>query len=396
MPMNLEKLLPWLQSRTAAVGAMRPEFENLSRLTVVIPSYGRHPYLVRQAVYWLGSGARVIVMDGSAQALPAELAQSICASGEFTYIHMPRDICSRLNHAASLISTPYAVMLGDDEFLLKGGLNAAIEKLDAAADYVACIGQAAMFHLSDRNRFVSYGPAYSLWKYSVEGEDVATRLANAFTHYNAASCYAVTRAEVWRRSWGSVRQWAHLPMIELQQAALTYIHGRLTTVDDLYWLRSTERAPVAIKNTWDPAKVSLRAWWEAAQFQEERERYFDLLAQEMVHCGLADQAQARHTVQSALALFVAGQRTGAVAAEGWAGFTLRCKSAVAEWLRERMTEVEYRALWRRVGVRLGTGFATVDELFDGAVPGLPFKPSDRSRAEVREVEQIITGFYANA
>jgi hypothetical protein len=61
-----------------------------------------------------------------------------------------------------------------------------------------------------------------------------------------------------------------------------------------------------------------------------------------------------------------------------------------------MTEVEYRAFWHRFGVRVGSGFATVDELFDGALPRLPFKASDRSRAEMRDVEQIITGFYANA
>ena len=395
MLMNEEKLLSWLRSRVPAVKSFRPEFEHLSRLTVVIPSYGRHPFLVRQAVYWLGSGARVIVLDGTAHPLAPDIVQTICASEEFTYIHMPRDVCSRLAHAATLISTPYAVMIGDDEFLLKGGLNAAIEQLDADTDYVACIGQAAMFHLSNRRTFVSYGPAYSFWKYSVEGEDEATRMANAFTKYNAASCYAVTRAEVWRRSWGGVRQWTHLPMIELQQAAMTYIHGKLITVDDLYWLRSTELAPVAIKNTWDSAKVGLREWWESAALQGERDRYFDVLAQELMHCGMADSLQAISTVRSALALFVAGQNTNVTEPSRWGQFILRLKSGVAAWSRERMSEVEYRNLWGRVGVRLGTGFSTLDELFDGAVPSLPFRPSNQSREEMRGVEQIITEFYSN-
>lgn len=97
------------------------QYKLLSKLTVVIPSYGRHPYLLRQAAYWRQSGVTVIALDGSIKPLSIDQQKIINAEKNFSYIHMPNGICERLNYAAKLIITPYAVLLGDDDFLLKGG-----------------------------------------------------------------------------------------------------------------------------------------------------------------------------------------------------------------------------------------------------------------------------------
>jgi hypothetical protein len=113
----------------------------LDRLTVVVPSFGRPEFILRQLVYWSGTSAHLLILDGSPDPIPESVREVVDARRELDYLHRPVGLQERLHEARDLIRTEYTVMGGDDEFLLRGGLADAVGILDLEQTLVASMGQ---------------------------------------------------------------------------------------------------------------------------------------------------------------------------------------------------------------------------------------------------------------
>src|SRR5574337_94950 len=94
----------------------------LSKLTLVIPTYNRQRYVLRNMRYWSGSTVTVHVLDGSERPIPAEEMVGLAAT--INYHHLPISWLNRLGKVANLVQTEYAALLGDDEFFLPNALQA--------------------------------------------------------------------------------------------------------------------------------------------------------------------------------------------------------------------------------------------------------------------------------
>ncbi len=114
-------------------------------LTVVVPSLNRQDYVLRQVRYWSSSSAHLIIVDGSSSPLSDRIRSAIEAHPRITYRHVVSSLPDRLGLAGGLIKTPYAVMLGDDEFHLQTGLSASVAALEENPDLVGCTGQVLRF-----------------------------------------------------------------------------------------------------------------------------------------------------------------------------------------------------------------------------------------------------------
>ena len=290
--MNQQRLEEWVTQALNNKSKSRGNLSRLEKLTVVIPSYGRSDFLLRQAVYWGNDVARVVIVDGSPQPLSTKMQEALSCQTNIKYLHSPETIFARLRLAAQHIHTPYAVMLGDDEFHLKKGLCQAIDKLDRDSTLVACIGQSLGFFPGAR---IMYSKGYPHWRYEVQG-DIRERLISGMTNYNAATCYAVLREPVWRRSWGGMQPWSHLPAVELQQAIVTYIHGKLSTVDEVYWLRSGENPSVKIESEGAPEELAFEDWWLSSEFKLECERFVEVLVGEVLSVGQLGYEEAKKLI----------------------------------------------------------------------------------------------------
>lgn len=247
----------------------RKKIKLLQKLTIVIPSYQRQDFILRQVAYWGGEHANVVILDGSPESLSKKNTKVISMQNNIKYLHRPISIYSRLNLARKLINTPYAVLLGDDEFYLKRGLSHAIRKLDADPSLVACIGQSLSFRASCNGRLVEWGAGYPHHKYEVTQDSPADRLIYALSNYNAASCYAVMRRREWLRSYTNLKQYTCVYAGEIQQAITAYGAGKLSSVDAIYWLRSGENKPVSNPASWD-RQLSFADWWSLPRFKSER------------------------------------------------------------------------------------------------------------------------------
>lgn len=249
----------------------------LSQLTVVVPSYERQEFLLRQIVYWKDTEVNLIIVDGSEQGLEDLILSHISKRANVTYIHSHTSFAQRLKLAASKLDTKYAVLLGDDEFFLKTGLVAVLDQLEGNPDIEACIGQTRKFHIRDSG--ITYEEeGYPNINYHIQQDRVAERLNAAMRDYTAATCYAVIRSETWVKSWGNLINWGSPYTAEMQQAFQVYIAGKLTTSEKMYWLRSSENSPVNTKNF--DRTFSFESWWGASKFNAEKDLFVNLLARE--------------------------------------------------------------------------------------------------------------------
>lgn len=370
----------------------------LKKLTVVVPCYGRQDFLLRQCAYWHGTGARLIIVDGSEQALPPSTQGLMAGLEDVRYLHAHISMMERLKMAADRLETPYAILLGDDEFLLYAGLASAMRELERNPALVACIAQSLAFYPPAAGGRCTYGEGYPHWRYAVMQDDPGQRLQAAMSGYTAATCYAVLRTPVWQRSWGQLRNWSSPYVGEMQQGITTYIWGKLTTVDEVYWMRSSENRPVTNKGF--NRGLSFQEWWEATKFSAEHQAFLEILKSELAQAHPSHAGNAEAVVVEAVTTFLqhslewTEQQKPDRSVAASATTALR---AGAVWVFKRLIPqswVEYLK-----SVRFNS--AKVAE--QGRLGDLPalwqsttekrFLMTGTLKSELQAMEQLINGFY---
>lgn len=269
------------------------DLEELKYLTVIIPTYERQSYLLRQIIYWLGSGVTLIIVDGSKLPFTKLERLSIANKLNFQYIHCPESFTHRLALAGSLIQTPYAVLLGDDEFHLKSGLIAAIKSMVRDPSLAACIGQSLGFSLQDGALKLGSGYPYS--HYRVVENKVSDRLHTAMAFYNAANCYSVLTKNTWVSSWGDLQTYSSPYAEEMEQAFSTYISGKLSSVQAVYWMRSYDVPPITIVGKNDRT-LSFTSWWRGEAYKQESKEFIARLANKLTAAGGAESLVHAHEI----------------------------------------------------------------------------------------------------
>ncbi len=238
----------------------------------MVPSRNRHDYLLRQLRYWSSSSAHLVIVDGSKSPLSDQIRSAVETHPSITYRHEASSFAERLSVAGTLIKTPYAVMLGDDEFHLPSGLRAAVGVLEENRDLVGCMGQVLSFSPVDSYRRVVLARAYrSLSGYTVQCTSPPDRLFEGMSDYAMATCYAVLRSPVWKCSWGSIGDWGSGHAAEIQQAMAVFLLGDLSTTSYVQWLRSIENPNAPLSPAEEKrGKIWFPEWWEGQRYEPER------------------------------------------------------------------------------------------------------------------------------
>ena len=397
--MKSNPLEDWFGSTLRRIGGeVRSDSTVLSLLTVVIPCYDRQDFLLRQCVYWHRRGASVVIVDGSPRSLSDSVQQTISSLGDVTYLHAEVSMMDRLKLACEYLQTPYTILLGDDEFLLGAGLCSAITALEQDASLAACIAQSLAFHPSADGSFCSYDRGYPHWKYSVMQDDVGERLRVAMSNYTAATCYAVLRTPVWCKSWGQLENWSSPYVGEMQQGITTYIWGKLKTVDEVYWMRSSENRPVTSKDF--NRGLTFPDWWRYTRFEDERARFLSILSDEMGRATGIDAARARAIVLETVRVFLSHLDQ----LEAKNRQSLSPMQAVLALVRQGSVATLKRLLpvrWQESlkSARFGAAkvavvgkFGTLSDIEQKAKP-FEFAMNSQLLAELATMEKLIADFY---
>jgi glycosyltransferase domain-containing protein len=391
--MATETLENWLFSKLQQSNVTQRSLDELSLLTVVIPSYGRQDFLLRQCVYWQGSGAVVLIVDGSPKPLEERVQSMISGLGDIKYLHSATSVMDRLKQASKLIDTRYTVMLGDDEFLLFSGLRSAINLLEKNHELVACIGQSLHYYLSDDGSKCSYGKGYDTFRYEIKQDHVQDRLNSSMKDYNAATCYAVTRSSIWGRSWGNLQEFSSAYVFELEHALVTYIWGKLGSVDDVYWMRSSENPPTSTADT--NRSLSTEDWWTYAKYKTEQVNFVTKLGDELMSAQQIDRVTAEAMISYAVGVYL--QDTNHT---GSSFFHKKCRqfalSVLKKWLPEiwvgRMKQLRCRLKPAKPKALVIGNFGNLADLKAKKTP-LPFLFNEELVADLSAMEKLIADFY---
>lgn len=171
--------------------------------------------------------------------------------------------------------------------------------------------------------------------------------------YNAATSYAVLRAPAWIRGWGSQGEWSCPYAYELYQAFVTYIHGKLASVDDLVLLRSRENRAVTNRDSFDRG-LRFHDWWRQSGCDGERERFLGELSRELAARERRDLAESRQVILDGIAAYLAfcDQREQQAAS---ASTSAALRAGLSKWARQALGRETFLRLKRAAYAVAGKG-----------------------------------------
>lgn len=388
-----DSLIAWFFENIASQPHSSENNKLLEKLTVYIPTCGRHEFLLRAISFWAGSPVQLIIGDGSKEPLPLEVQETINYKTNMHYFHNIDGPNRRLTIAAQLVERKYVIIMGDDEFLLKHGLIAAIEALENNDDFVACIGQSVRFEF-DCSSGIKYGDGYPHQGYVINQNFIGERLLAAMKNYNAATCYSVLRRDVWVKSFGSGLSFSSPYANEIYQAMMTYIIGKLMSVNDLYWLNSFELQPVHDDVSFN-RKLSFSEWWSKTRFRGEQELFVKSLINELMVNGIKSTDEARKIVDKAISQYLEFELRNKLSNKN---SSLKIVSLFRKWVRKLLNETVITIVKKLVGrstafsVQAEFNFGSLDE-FIAAKFGSSFELSQEIKVEMQLVETLIHQFH---
>lgn len=251
----------------------------LQKITIVIPTYCRHKYVLRNMHYWSERYANIVVVDGSNKPLKATVGKHF--KENVRYYHIPVSIGDRLEFAMGRIDTKYAMLCGDDEFMLPSGIIDSIKYLELNADYAQCSGRAIGF-MHGNNNIDLYPVKISQRYHAVDMDSVFDRVRYHLENYTPSTVYAVHHSESFKKilratnrySYGNGGYTAEL-IFELLSAAA----GKSKVLPVPMWLRSSENDPVHYDG-WD-RKIYINDWFRDTKNVIEVQNMYQVLADTM-------------------------------------------------------------------------------------------------------------------
>jgi len=234
----------------------------LSRLSILIITYNRQAYALRNMHYWADLPVEVHVLDGSSNSI---LDSELCDfPRNINYYHLPISVWDRLSYGANLVSTDFTVLMGDDEFYIPSALEACIHELLNQPDLVACIGRALAFNCTEGS--TKGFPIYPDFEnYHISQENPIDRMIYHMNPYSCSTIYAVTRSFAWKSAMKIVsqREFAPFNLGELQYELSICYQGKSKVIPHLMWLRSYENIPIRdLDETQNkPENYFVERWW---------------------------------------------------------------------------------------------------------------------------------------
>lgn len=166
------------------------------RISLLIPTHNRHPYLKRALAYYSDAGFRTYIVDSSPQAFHLQ------EQPDLVYYHMPGvSLTGKIAAALEVIQTPYIVMCADDDFLLPERVLDCMDFLEAHPEYASVAGNSICYKKNSiASGKVDFAAMYtSRLSYEVTDKAPLDRIRAFFNPYRGAF-YAVHRTAVLRKA----------------------------------------------------------------------------------------------------------------------------------------------------------------------------------------------------
>jgi glycosyltransferase domain-containing protein len=250
----------------------------LSKLTLIVPTFNRQDYALRNMRYWSNLRPVVHVLDGSQVAIPE--SKLVNFGDNIHYHHLPFSVTERLKLGVDLVATEYSMLLGDDEFFIPSALEACIKELEEHPGLVSCMGRCLGFNNSPNG--VLGWPAYlEMENYAILQDDPIQRMVAHMNPYTCSTIYSVVRTPVWKKAASTFRQREFEPfnLGEIQFELAVCYQGKSRIIPTLAWLRSFENIPIRdLDLTPRDRNYLIEGWWLNPNKKSEHNDFLKIMS----------------------------------------------------------------------------------------------------------------------
>ncbi len=181
--------------------------------------------------------AQVIVVDGSDNQFNSEIVLNL--PSHIRYYHARLPLGDRILYASTLISTEFAMLCADDEFMLVDGLDSCLSFLKANPDYSQC-GGASIAIKKIGNNLSLYPSKSKQLKHHLSDPSPSVRLLQHLQGYTPSTSYALHRSSSLISCINECHTFAHASpyMGELMFELVAAINGKSCTLNSVTWIRN--------------------------------------------------------------------------------------------------------------------------------------------------------------
>jgi|688.fasta_scaffold55566_3 glycosyltransferase domain-containing protein len=243
----------------------------LKKLTIVIPTYNRHAFMLRNMQYWSGKSVTVIYLDGSKKAIDPSFLTRIGTN--IKYIHNPIGVCERILSSISFVVTEYVMLGCDDEFYIVSALKNCLIKLNSDPHFVTCFGRALGFGWYS-NSVIGFNAYNKLKNLILDDQSSISRLRKHFSNYVPAHIYAITRSSIWKIAVKAIysKEYNFYASVEIQMEFLLCYAGKSLVIPELLWLRSDECIPLhGTSDHTNPSRTFIKWWFDKDKEKEKND-----------------------------------------------------------------------------------------------------------------------------
>lgn len=153
----------------------------ISDVTIIIPTYNnRHNYLKRSLAYHAEFRILIIIADSSSEPLPDSNFKN---QSNIRYFHLPTmGYTEKLQHVLSKVTTPYTLLLADDDFITKRGIISCLQFLHKHPDYDSAQGNQIFFEIKNK-KINSYPLMSHLVGFEINDDSPSERVRKLFLQH---------------------------------------------------------------------------------------------------------------------------------------------------------------------------------------------------------------------
>lgn len=204
----------------------------INQVTAIMPTHNRHQYLARALDYYesIDLKFRLIVLDSSAIRYLKEIN---CKN--IIYVHCPeKNFLGKINDTLSEVTTDFALLCADDDFIIQDGLAGCLHFLEENKDFVATQGLVTRFinlgeiiHMPDQ--IISLGKSFD--------SDIAEeRLRKGILESYTQTFYSVYRTKTLKKIINEATA-LNYNLFELFITISTYTLGKYAVTPNYYYVR---------------------------------------------------------------------------------------------------------------------------------------------------------------
>ena len=262
------------------------ETAELSKLTLVMATYGRQDHAIRNMRYWSNTGVVFLVLDASPN--PIKNKQLKNFGNNILYVHDQSDYNKRIVNSFSKINTKYTQLICDDEFYPISSVISSIKELEKNEKIISCMGVCLGFEVDKKNKKIFskriYERLISNYNYTMNS-DPFERMSGYMINYIPFLMYAMIRTDIWKKAFdlpakfvknqkniNNVEKFNFFASDEIQINMYLAFAGRSKIVRELYWLRSFgEHLTIRdlYKKKLPEPNLTFQNWWNSSSEKED-------------------------------------------------------------------------------------------------------------------------------